>query len=77
MQDTAYARYCARTVIGDTWGVPVSFRFGEDLDTVLTAPMGDWRPEHLGAAVFIQDTTNMRVMQSLLVRRFRPVPQGR
>ncbi len=72
--DTAYARYCARTVIGGAWGVPVSFRFGQEFDTVLTTPLGNWTTARLGAAVFVQDTSNLRVMQSLLIRRFPTGP---
>ena len=71
--DTAYARFCAREVIGDTWGVPVSFKFGTDFDTVLTASIGSWRPEHLGVAVFVQDTATNRVLQSVGKRRFENV----
>lgn len=68
--DTAYARFCARSVIGDTWGVPVTLRLGTDYDTVLTAPVGNWSRSHLGAAVFVQDTSNMRVLQSVGKLRF-------
>lgn len=66
----AYARFCARTVIGDTWGVPVTLRFGTDYDTVLTTPVGSWNPSHIGAAIFVQDTSNMRVLQSVGKPRF-------
>ena len=68
--DTVYARYCARCVIGDTWGVPVAFHFGTDYDTVLTTPLGDWNRSRLGVAVLIQDTSNLRVMQSAGKLRF-------
>jgi len=50
--DTAYARFCARRVIGDTWGVPLTLRFGSDFDTVLTTPLGAWERSRLGIAVF-------------------------
>lgn len=68
--DTAYARFCARKVLGDTWGVPVRFTFGTDFDTVLTTPIGSWRREHLGVAVFVQDTATNRVLQSVGKMRF-------
>jgi hypothetical protein len=64
-QDTAYVPYCVRSVIGDTWGVPLDLSFGEDYDTVLTAPLGTWNRAHLGAAVFVQDTSNLRILQSV------------
>jgi hypothetical protein len=67
--DTAYARYCARRVIGDTWGVPLALRFGNDFDTVLTTPLGPWNPAHVGVAVFVQDTSSLRVLQSVGRRR--------
>lgn len=63
--DTAYARFCARCVIGDTWGVPLTLRLGTDYDTVLTTPLGAWNRSHLGAAVFVQDTSSLRVLQSV------------
>lgn len=68
--DTAYARFCARKVVGDTWGIPVSLKFGTDFDTVLTTSIGSWRPERLGVAVFVQDTATNRVLQSVGIRRF-------
>jgi hypothetical protein len=68
--DTAYARFCARGVIGGTWGVPVALHFGTDFDTVLTTPASTWNPSHLGAAVFVQDTSNLRVLQSVGKLRF-------
>jgi len=64
-QDTAYARYCARRVIGDTWGIPLALRFGVNYDTVLTTPLGAWNRPHLGVAVFVQDTGSLRVLQSV------------
>ena len=68
--DTAYARFCARCVIGDTWGVPLKLRFGRDYDTVLATPLGDWNRSRLGAAVFVQDTSNLRVLWSVAKQRF-------
>jgi hypothetical protein len=68
--DTAYARFCARAVIGDTWGTPLTLQFGTDYDTVLSAPVGNWSLSHLGVAVFVQDTSNMRVLQSAGKLRF-------
>lgn len=62
--DTAYARFCVRRVIGDTWGVPLALHFGDDYDTVFTTPLGAWDRSHLGAAVFVQDTASLRVLQS-------------
>jgi hypothetical protein len=63
--DTVYARFCARRVIGDTWGIPLTLHFGADFDTVLTTPLGAWNRSRLGAAVFVQDTSSLRVLQSV------------
>jgi hypothetical protein len=68
--DTAYIRFCARQAIGGTWGIPLTLRLGTDYDTVLTAPLGAWNRSHLGAAVFVQDTSNLRVIQSVCRTRF-------
>ncbi len=64
-RDTAYARFCARRVIGDTWGIPLQLRFGQEYDTVLSTPLGAWNRSRLGAAVFVQDTSSLRVLQSV------------
>lgn len=68
--DSSYARFCVRRVLGDTWGIPLHLRFGEDFDTLLTTPLGDWNRARLGAAVFVQDTTSMHVLQSVVKRKF-------
>jgi hypothetical protein len=69
-QDTDYVRFCARRVVGDTWGVPLTLRLGTEYDTVLTTPLGTWNRSHLGAAVFVQDTSSLRVLQSVGKLRF-------
>jgi hypothetical protein len=63
-QDTVYVRACVRRVIGGDWGVPVDLEFGDELDTILTTRLGDWKPEHLGVVVFLQDTSSLEVLQS-------------
>jgi hypothetical protein len=68
--DTHYVRFCAREAIGGTWGVPLALQLGTDYDTVLTAPLGAWDRSHLGAAVFVQDTSSLRVIQSVGRTRF-------
>ena len=68
--DTVYARFCARHVIGGTWGIPVTLRLGTDFDTVLTTPDSTWNRSRLGAAVFVQDTSSLRVLQSVGKPRF-------
>lgn len=56
-------------VIGGPWGVPVRPRYAVELDTVLTAGLGNWRTDRLGVAVFIQDTATKRVMQTAVTRK--------
>jgi hypothetical protein len=65
-----YIRFCAREAIGGTWGIPLTLKLGTEYDTVLTTPLGDWDRSHLGAAVFVQDTSSLRVIQSVAKRRF-------
>jgi hypothetical protein len=67
---THYIRFCAREVIGGTWGIPLTLRLGADYDTVLAAPLGAWDRSHLGVAVFVQDTSSLRVLQAIGKRRF-------
>jgi hypothetical protein len=68
--DTSYVPFCARCVIGDTWGVPLKLRLGTDYDSVLTTPLGAWNRSHIGVAVFVQDTSSLRVLQSVGKLRF-------
>jgi hypothetical protein len=67
---THYIRFCAREVIGGTWGIPLTIKLGADYDTVLTTPLGAWDRSRLGVAVFVQDTSNLIVIQSVTKRRF-------
>jgi len=78
--DSLYARFCGRCVIGDTlgWGVPLKLHFGSDFDTVLTTAPWDtldgsvrhWNRSRLGVVVLVQDTSSLRVMQSVSKFRF-------
>lgn len=68
--DTVYARYCGRCVIGDTWGVPLTLHFGTAYDTVLSTPLGAWNRSRVGAVVLVQDTSSLRVLQSVAKLRF-------
>lgn len=69
--DTLYARFCGRCVIGDTWGVPLTLHFGTDYDTVLSTPLDTtWIRSRLGVVVLVQDTSSLRVMQSVARGRF-------
>ena len=56
-------------VIGGPWGVPVRLRYATGFDTVFTATMRNWQKDRLGVAVFIQDTTTKRVMQTVVTRK--------
>ena len=67
---THYIRFCAREVIGGTWGIPLTLQLGTAYDTVLSAPLGAWDRSHVGAAVFVQDTSSLRVLQAVGERRF-------
>jgi hypothetical protein len=69
--DTLYARLVARRVLADTWGIPLHLTFGQDFDTTLRTPAAGWRPDRLGAAVFVQDVGTRAVMQSVVRRRLR------
>lgn len=56
-------------VIGGPWGVPVSLQYATPFDTLLEAPLGDWRRDYLGVAVFVQDTATREVLQSAVMKR--------
>lgn len=67
-QDTFFVPI-AVDVIGGPWGVPVRPRYATEFDTVFTAPLGNWNQDRLGVAVFIQDTTTKRIMQTTVTRK--------
>lgn len=62
--DTLYAWRVVRRVLSDTWGIPVSLRFGTAFETTLVAPNPGWRPGLIGVAAFVQDTASKQVLQS-------------
>jgi hypothetical protein len=68
----AYFRVPARFV-PDRHGLPVGLRRGDTLDTTLTFSTVGYRPDKLGAAVFVEDaseTEEHRVLQAATVRSF-------
>jgi len=67
--DTLPAWNVVRRVLSDTWGIPVSLRFGVPFETTLVVPNSGWRPKLVGAAAFVQDTATKQVLQSVLRRR--------
>ncbi len=67
--DTVHVRFVARAVVGDTWGIPLSLRLGQEFDTTLAVTLGQWRTGYLGVAAFVQDTANKEVLQAVVRRR--------
>lgn len=67
--ETTYARMVVREVIGDSLGVPLQLRFGQDFDTVLTAPVTGYSFGRVGVAVSVQEVANRAVLQSVIRRR--------
>lgn len=64
--DTLYARMAARAVLTDTFGIPLTLKFGRDFDTTLTVPVQEWNVTRLGVAAFLQDYASRRVLQSVV-----------
>lgn len=62
--DTFYSPMTVRTVIGDSFGIPLRVRFGQDFDTVLSTPVPDWNPNHTGIAVTVQNLANRTALQT-------------
>ncbi len=67
--DTFYARMVARAVLADTFGIPLTLKFGREFDTTLRVPAREWNVERLGVVAFLQDCTSRRVLQSVVRRR--------
>jgi hypothetical protein len=70
--DTAHARMVVRSLVADTWGIPISLRFGSDFDTTLEVTLGEWQQDKLSVVVFVQDTASAdkEVLQAVTKRRF-------
>jgi len=68
--DTIFAPI-ARAVVTDTWGVPLSLRFGSEFDTTLETTLGEWETSRLGVAAFVQDTSTKDILQATVIRRIR------
>ncbi|MCX7732926.1 MAG: hypothetical protein N2248_07190 [candidate division WOR-3 bacterium] len=62
--DTFYSPMTVRTVIGDSFGIPLRLRFGQDYDTVLSTPVPDWNPNRTGIAVTVQNFGSRAVLQT-------------
>ncbi|MEN9979198.1 MAG: hypothetical protein ABIK38_02505 [candidate division WOR-3 bacterium] len=62
--DTFYSPMTVRTVIGDSFGIPLRVRFGQDFDTVLSTPVPDWNPNRTGIAVTVQNLASRAVLQT-------------
>lgn len=67
--DTVWVRMLARAVAADTWGIPLTLRFGQEFDTVLEVSLGPWRADRLGVAAFVQDTATKEVLQAVVRHR--------
>lgn len=66
--DTFYARMVVRSVLNDTFGIPLVLKFGREFDTTLTVPVQGWNVTRLGAAVFLQEYSSRQVLQSVVCR---------
>jgi hypothetical protein len=66
--DTGYAPV-AVDVVGGAWGVPVRLAYATEFDTVVSAALGNWPQDRLGAAVFVQDTSTKAVLQTVTTRK--------
>ncbi len=62
--DTFYSPMTVRTVIGDSFGIPLRVRFGQDFDTVLSTPVPDWNPNRTGIVVTVQNLASRAVLQT-------------
>ncbi len=67
--DTTYAPMTVRQVIGDSFGIPINLKFGEDFDTLLVTNVRDYQKTHVGVAVSVQDLSTKAVLQSVTKRR--------
>lgn len=66
-----YSPMTVRKVVGDSFGIPLQLKFGQDFDTLLTTPVANYATKRVGVAVFVQDRTNRAVLQSTVRRRIK------
>lgn len=69
--DTTYAPMAVRQVIGDSFGIPIAFKFGRDFDTLLTTGVSGYNINRLGVAVSVQDFVTKEVWQSVVKWRIK------
>ncbi len=69
--DTVFSPRTVRQVIGDSFGIPVRLKFGQDFDTLLVAPVNGYNIEKVGVAVSVQNSVTRAVYQSLLKERLK------
>jgi len=71
MGDTVYISRVVRTVVGDSFGVPLRLKFGTGYDTLLWVPYAGYNIDRIGVAVAVQDVATRAVLQSVIKQRVK------
>ncbi|MEO0004473.1 MAG: hypothetical protein ABIK49_00525 [candidate division WOR-3 bacterium] len=69
--DTTYSPMTVRQVIGDSFGIPINLRFGQDFDTLLATSVSGYNPDRVGVVVSVQDFATKAVLQTAVKRRIK------
>ncbi|MGB9742222.1 MAG: hypothetical protein ACPL0F_03570 [bacterium] len=69
--DTFYSPMTVRQVIGDSFGLPFTCRFGQDWDTVLTTPVTGYNINRVGIVVSVQNLETREVIQTAIKWRIK------
>jgi len=69
--DTVFSPMTVRQVIGDSFGIPIRLKFGQNFDTLLTTPVSDYNIDRVGVVVSVQNYLNRAVYQSVIKRKLK------
>jgi|YNPBryantNP2012_1023418.scaffolds.fasta_scaffold00013_47 hypothetical protein len=64
--DTFYSPMTVRQIIGDSFGIPIRCRFGQNWDTVLACQVTGYNVNRTGVAVSVQNLATRAVIQSAI-----------
>lgn len=69
--DTVYSPMTVRKVIGDSFGIPISLKFGQEFDTLLTTGVSNYDINQIGVVVSVQDFATKAVLQTVVKERIK------
>jgi hypothetical protein len=66
---TKHSLFVVRKILPDTLGLNLTVNFPNTFDTVFVTRLGNWQPEHIGVASFVQNIATKNVLQAVVKRK--------